>query len=94
MLQADTMDHVHHMLVYKCHDLTSSPAANISDVCDNVHPEITYCYANVLIGGWAVGAGVRNIVCVYDFVALSYLCAAFVMQYIATYVCPLVIVCV
>ena len=71
MLQPDTIDHVHHMLVYKCHDLTGSPAANSSDECHSVHEEATYCYANLLIGGWAVGAGVRNVVCVYDFVALS-----------------------
>ena len=62
MLHPDTIDHVHHMLVYKCHDLTNTSGANINDVCDNVHEEVNYCYANVLIGGWAVGAGVRNIV--------------------------------
>ena len=62
MLQPDTIDHVHHMLVYKCHDLTNSPAANNSDECSDVHAEARYCYANLLIGGWAVGAGVKNFV--------------------------------
>ena len=56
------MDHVHHMLVYKCHDLTNSPGANNSDECSDVHAEARYCYLNLLIAGWAVGAGVKNIV--------------------------------
>ena len=59
MLQANTSDHVHHILIYKCDDLTNSSAANTSDVCDDVHPEADRCRANLLIGGWAVGAGVR-----------------------------------
>ena len=59
MLQANTSDHIHHILIYKCDDLTNSSAANTSDVCDDVHPEADRCRVNLLIGGWAVGAGVR-----------------------------------
>ena len=62
MLQPDNIDHVHHMLVYKCHDFPNGTAANISDECANVHAEARLCYDNLLIGGWAVGAGVKNIV--------------------------------
>ena len=64
MLHPDTMDHVHHMLVYKCHDFVNMSAADANDVCDDVHAEASSCRANLLIGGWAVGAGVRNIICV------------------------------
>ena len=62
MLQLNTSDRVHHMLVYKCHDFPNRTAANISDECDNVHAEASLCRDNVLISGWAVGAGVKNIV--------------------------------
>ena len=62
MLQPDTIEHVHHMLVYKCHDFMNISAANASDVCDDVHAEARLCQSNLLISGWAVGAGVRIIV--------------------------------
>ena len=65
MLQQSTADRVHHMLIYKCHDLTNSTAANNSAECENVHPEARYCRANLLIAGWAVGAGVRKTSCLY-----------------------------
>ena len=47
------------MLIYKCNDLTNSSGANNSDECENVHAEARLCRRNLLIGGWAVGAGVR-----------------------------------
>ena len=59
VLQENTSDHVHHILVYKCDDLTDSPLANSSDVCTVLHEEGRRCRRNLLISGWAVGAGVR-----------------------------------
>ena len=66
MLQSDTIDHVHHMLVYKCHDFVNMSAANSSDVCSNVHAEAIFCRTNLLIGGWAIGAGVRILLTFYN----------------------------
>ena len=60
VLQSNTSNHVHHMLVYKCHDLTNSGAANSNSECEELHAEARYCRANLLIAGWAVGAGVRK----------------------------------
>ena len=48
------------MLVYKCLDLTNSTAANASGPCRSIHEEAQACLGNLLIAGWAVGAGVRN----------------------------------
>ena len=62
MLNPDTIEHVHHMLVYKCHDFMNMSAANSNDVCNNVHAEASLCRANLLIGGWAVGAEVKKLV--------------------------------
>jgi len=64
VLQASTANHVHHMLIYKCRDLTGSPAANVSGPCYSVHPEAQACRGNLLIAGWAVGAGVRKLIVV------------------------------
>ena len=60
MLQPNTTDHVHHMLVYKCHNFTDSTAVNSNGECEDVHAEARYCRANLLIAGWAIGAGVRK----------------------------------
>ena len=60
LLQENTSNHVHHILVYKCDDLTDSPAANSSDVCEELHAEARRCRINLLIAGWAVGAQVRK----------------------------------
>ena len=64
------------MLIYKCDDLTNSPGANSSDVCDEVHEEARRCTRNLLIGGWAVGAGVRH----------NYICNAYLVI-LCVYVC-------
>ena len=58
LLQENTSDHVHHILVYKCDDLTNSSGANSSDVCEELHAEARRCRINLLIAGWAVGAQV------------------------------------
>ena len=60
LLQGNTSDHVHHMLIYKCSDLTNSSAATSSSICDHLHEEADACRSSLLIGGWAVGAGVRK----------------------------------
>ena len=81
MLQENTSDHVHHMLIYKCGDLTDG--ANSSDECDNVHAEARLCRRNLLIGGWAVGAGVRH----------NYICnATYICVYVSVY-CTCVCLC-
>ena len=48
------------MLVYKCRNLTNTPAATASGPCHTVHEEARACLGNLLIAGWAVGAGVRK----------------------------------
>ena len=70
LLQPNTSERVHHILIYKCHDLTNSTAANTSDFCDDIHPEADLCRLNLLIGGWAVGAGVR----IYTHTHIMYAC--------------------
>ena len=60
VIEIDNIDHVHHILIYKCHDLTGTPGANASAPCYQVHEEARRCYFSVLIAGWAVGGGVRK----------------------------------
>ena len=67
MLQPNTSDHVHHILVYKCHDLTGTPAASSSDVCSDIHEEAIACQGDLLIAGWAIGGGVRIIFALLQF---------------------------
>ena len=84
------------MLIYKCDDLTDSAGANSSDVCDDVHAEAEKCRRNLLIGGWAVGAGVRHIyayLCNVYHVILLCLCVC-VCVCVFVYVCMCVCVCV
>ena len=60
------------MLVYKCLDLTNSPAATASGPCHSVHEEANACRGNLLIAGWAVGAGVRKcFICTYVYISMS-----------------------
>ena len=54
------MDHVHHMLVYRCADLTNSSAASTNEPCHSIPSEAQACRANILLGAWAIGAEVRN----------------------------------
>jgi len=62
MISSDTTAHVHHMLVYKCSDLTSIVGANNADgPCHSIHEEARDCQDNLLIAGWAVGAGVGTV---------------------------------
>ena len=58
------------MLVYKCMDLTNSSAANTSAPCHSVHEEANACRGNLLIAGWAVGAGVRKYFYMYMYICV------------------------
>jgi len=50
------------MLLYKCSDLTAILGANNADgPCFSIHDEARDCRANLLIAGWAVGAGVSTV---------------------------------
>ena len=61
VIQINNIDHVHHILVYKCHNLTNTAGEDNSAPCRQVHEEAIRCYYNVLIAGWAVGGGVRKL---------------------------------
>ena len=76
---------MHHILIYKCYDLTDRPGANSSDVCD-AHAEVHRCRSNLLLAGWAVGAGVRHI--------CAYLCNVYHVILLCLFVCVCVCVCV
>ena len=61
LIQMNTSDHLHHLLIYKCDDLTNSPAATTSGVCHSIHEEASACRTNLLVAGWGVGGGVRKV---------------------------------
>ena len=68
------------MLVYKCRDLTNSSAATTSAPCHSVHEEANACRGNLLVAGWAIGAGVRQYFYMY-----MYICVWMIHTYICTF---------
>ena len=80
----NTSDHVHHLLVYKCHNFRDSSAANESNMCHQVHEEARFCRANLLIAGWAVGAGVSktNFIYIYICTWTMWVCWVMYVPYI------------
>ena len=56
VITSETTAHVHHMLIYKCKDLTEANVTN--GPCHTIHQEARDCRNNLLVAGWAVGAGV------------------------------------
>jgi len=92
VITSDTTAHVHHMLLYKCADLTSIVGANNADGrCHTVHEEARDCRDNLLIAAWAVGAEVcKECAVVCDVTILL----EYFMSCMCVYMCVCVHVCV
>ena len=71
MISSSNVRHVHHILVYKCAELTTPDSKNANGPCDDIHEEASDCKRNLLIAGWAVGAGVCVVLYTFEYITIS-----------------------